>query len=790
MGDLTKYNAKRQFMITPEPFGDAVSTDPDALKFVVNRHFAAREHFDLRLEWNGVLMSWAVPEGPSLDTKVRRFAVSTEDHPVSYLDFEGKIPEGEYGAGEIIVWDQGTWVPVSDQPEQAMADGELKFRLAGTRLKGGFTLVKLPKGHSDWLWIKERDSHASKEDMVGNAPGSILKRGKVKLGGHKVPIPTTLRPQLASANPSPPEGDAWVHEIKYDGYRTLIRIEDGKTRALTRKGHDWTAKYQSVVDAAGELHCDSAVLDGEIVVQDPRGASSFALLQKALSEKRDAALLFYAFDLLYLNGRDVTSEPLSERKKLLRRLMPTEEGSRLQYSDHTSGNGRQLFTQVCRLGLEGVVSKRVDAPYRMARSTEWVKAKRYDVGRFSVVGYTTKSSPRHVASLVLAERHSLEYVGKVGSGITNQWAAELLDTLSEFATDKPLMPKKLPSGGTWIAPGKAIAEISFRGRTDSGAVRQASLLSVKTDSLAKPAKRRKRLMTDRDLASVQLTNPDREVFKGSGTSKLDIALYYARVGDLMLPHVLDRPVTLIRCTTGKIEDCFYQRHAMQGLPDGVEAIKEAKTKEVLVIRNARGLLGLTQFGAIEFHPWDARADDLDRPDRLTIDLDPDEALDWPTIAAAAFKIKERLAHHGMAAFVRTTGGKGLHLVVPLMGKQKWAVIKKYLKGLAQALAKDDPRLFVTSSRKSDRTGRIFVDMGRTLRGSSATACFSLRAREHFPAAVTLDWTELQHFTNRPEFDRKSAVFRVEQGGQDPWDRFKDARAILSDDALRDVGNIE
>lgn len=787
MGDLSKYNAKRRFMITPEPFGEAAPSNLDALRFVVNRHFAAREHFDLRLEWNGVLMSWAVPEGPSLNTKDRRLAIATENHPLAYLDFEGQIPEGEYGAGEIIVWDQGTWVPVTAPPDQALVDGELKFRMAGSRLKGGFTLVKLPKGKSEWLWIKERDSHASDKDIVGAAPGSILKRRKARLPGRKGPIPNPLRPQLASAEPSPPEGDAWIHEIKHDGYRTMLRIEDGKTQALTRNGHDWSKKYQNVVDAAGDLHCDSAVLDGEIVVQDPRGASSFALLQKALSEKRDSNLIFYAFDLLYLNGRDLTAEPLSERKRLLRRLIPTEESARLQFSDHTAGNGRALFAQACRLGLEGVVSKRVDAPYRMERSAEWVKAKRYDVGRFAVIGYTRKSSPQHVASLILAERNSLEFVGKVGSGFTNDWAAELFKTLSELATDTAPVPNKLPTGGTWITPGKAIAEITYRGRTSSGAVRQASLLSVKTDAPARSIARRKRLITDRDLAAMHLTNPDREVFQGSGTTKLDIALYYARIGDVMLPHLLDRPVTLIRCTTGKIDDCFYQRHAMRGLPEGVEAVKEAKTKEVLVIRNARGLLGLTQFGAIEFHPWDARADTLDKPDRLTIDLDPDEALDWPTVAAAAFKIRDRLAQHGLSAFVRTTGGKGLHLVVPLAAKQTWSVVKTYLKGVAQALAKDDPRLFVTSSRKADRTGRIFVDMGRTMRGSSATASFSLRARKHFPAAVTLDWTELQHFTNRPEFDRKSAIIRVEKADQDPWDRFDDAREIISKDALRDVG---
>ena len=347
---------------------------------------------------------------------------------------------------------------------------------------------------------------------------------------------------------------------------------------------------------------------------------------------------------------------------------------------------------------------------------------------------------------------------------------------------------KRPPGGKWIKAGLVTAELTFRGRTESGAVRQGALLAVRSQATT-PKRRRKSksLMTDRDLAAVQITNPEREVFEGSGTSKLDIALYYARVGELMLPQLLDRPVTLIRCTTGKIDDCFYQRHGMQGLPDGVDAIKEAKVKEVLVIRNARGLLGLTQFGAIEFHPWDAKAGNLDKPDRITIDLDPDEDLDWPTVSAAAHLVKERVEGHGLNAFVRTTGGKGLHVVLPLVPKEGWAPVKKYMKGLAQALVTENPKMFVTTSRKSDRVGRIFVDMGRTLRGSSATASYSLRAKVDLPAAVPLDWAELQHFTNRPVFDRKSTVFRVENLGQDPWDSFDDARKALTKAMMRDVG---
>ena len=788
MPDLGPYNAKRRFMQTPEPYGEIGVSDPDNLRFVVQQHFATREHFDLRLEIDGVLRSWAVPEGPSVNTKDKRFAIATEDHPLEYAEFEGEIPADEYGGGKIIVWDHGTWVPVTEPVDEALAAGELKFRLAGTKLKGGWTLVKLPKGDKEWLLIKERDPAVSSLDILAASPGSVLKPKKRKLPGRKAPMPTKISPQLATSQPAPPEGDDWLHEIKHDGYRTLITIDDGAVRAITRNGHDWTDKYRSVVAAATTLDCANAILDGEIVVQDGRGKSFFSLLQRALADHRDDALLYFAFDLLYVNGRDLTGEALTVRKGLLRRLAPSDTQSRIQFSDHTNGSGREMFAQVCRLGLEGVVSKRISAAYQMRRSPDWVKAKRYDVGRFTVVGFTTKASSRHVASLMLAEENSQSYVGRASSGLTNDWAAELFASLSTLASPEPTLDITAPKNAVWLRPSKVTAEITYRGRTERGAVRQASILSVDHAApISERAAPKRKLMTDRDLAAVRLTNPDREVFVGSGTSKLDIALYYARVGDLMLPHILNRPVTLIRCTTGKIEDCFYQRHAMQGLPEGVEAIKDTKAKEFLVIRNARGLLGLTQFGAIEFHPWDCPADKLGHPDRLTIDLDPDEELDWATVAAAAFQIRDRLAQRSLTAFVRSTGGKGLHLVVPLTGRQAWTPVRAYLKGLAKALAADAPGLFVTSSLKSHRVGRIFVDMGRTSRGSSATASYSLRADPEFPAAVPLDWTELQHFTNRPVYNRKSTIIHVEKAGEDPWHDYEQARSAISKSARHDVG---
>ncbi len=789
MSKLATYRAKRRFMRTPEPWGIERPSDPDNLTFVIQQHFATRVHFDLRLEWEGTLMSWAIPEGPSVNTRDRRLAIRTEDHPVDYAGFEGEIPEGEYGGGRIVVWDRGIWVPVTDPPDDALDAGELKFRLAGEKLKGGWTLVKLPKGESEWLFIKERDTGARATDILAEAPGSVLKTRKARPPGKVGKLPDRVAPQLASQQATPPTSAGWIHEIKYDGYRSCARIENGNVRILTRNGHDWTEKYTSVAFALAGLDCRSAMIDGEIVVQDGRGATSFTLLQHALAGGRDDELVFYAFDLLFLNGRDLRSEPLTCRKDWLRRLIPNDEAARVQYSDSSDGDGPALFAQACWLGLEGVVSKRADAPYCSGRSPDWIKAKRYDVGRFAVVGFTTKASPRHVASLLLAEEDTLAYVGRVGSGFDNEKAAALFESLRALEVDTATIDAATTKDARWIPTGRMVAEVAFRGRTGAGAVRQASLLKVEDTAPRPKAAPRRQLVTNRDLAAIRLTNPDREFFDGSGTTKLDIALYYARVGDAMLPQLLDRPVTLIRCTTGRIEDCFYQRHAMQGLPEGVEVVGDPKLKEYLVIRNARGFLGLTQFGTIEFHPWDCRADDLKRPDRFTLDLDPGEGVDWPTLRSAALDLRERLVSVGLTPFVRVTGSKGLHLVVPLKRKQAWTPVKAYLRSFAKTVAEDSPRLFVSTPRIAERKGRIYLDVNRTARGTSAVASYSLRARLAFNSAMTLAWDEVQHSAELPVFDRFSAINRVERGFN-PWDNMADARATINRKARRDVGIID
>ncbi|MEM7058511.1 MAG: DNA ligase D [Pseudomonadota bacterium] len=782
MTKLRQYRSKRRFTQTPEPFGAEAVSDPEALCFVLQHHAAKRVHFDLRLELDGVLKSWAVPEGPSTEPAERRLAIATEDHPLDYAEFEGEIPDGQYGAGVLRTVDQGAWVPLGD-PGADLEKGELKFRLSGRQLSGGWMLKKLPGDKADWLLIKERDQGVGAEIKLPQ--GKPAKAPA--LPGKPGPLPKKLKPQLPTSAEVAPEGDAWVHEIKYDGYRTIVRIEDGQVRMFTRQGLDWTERYQALVPHFQDLDCSAAMIDGEVVAQDARGATSLDLLQETLSAGHDHELVFYAFDLIHLDGQDLSSEPLLTRKALLRRLIPDEETTRVQYSDHLETEGRDLFAQICRMGLEGIVSKSKTARYQETRTKTWLKVKRFDIGTFTVIGFTTKASASHAASLILAEDvDGLSYVGRAGSGLSNEIARDLYNDLSTRTIPKPVVEVPKIDNPHWIEPGPLTAEISFRGRSTKGVLKQPAVIGITNTAPKKTAPRRK-LITDRDLANIRLTNPDREMFEGSGVTKLDVALYFARVGDAMLPDLLNRPVTLIRCSTGKIEDCFYQRHGFSGLPDGVETMGDRRDDEFLVIKDPRGFLGLPQFGVLEFHPWDCTIEDLGHPDRMTLDLDPGDGISWGVLASAAEDLRDRLATLDLSAFVRTTGGNGLHLVVPLEQSQPWDQVKVFLKGFAKATARDAPRLFTDNVQMPHRKGRIYLDVNRTGFGASAVASYSLRARDGFPVAMPVSWEALKPKATRIEFNRISAVNLVEDNGADAWIEMENYRSAISQKALRAVG---
>src|SRR5665213_1931157 len=719
---IDSYRAKRRFAKTPEPQGGVAASDE--LIFVVQKHHARRMHYDLRLQIGDALKSWAVPEGPCLDSKVRRFAKLVEDHPIDYAAFEGRIPDGEYGGGTVIVWDRGTWVTLAD-PATAFAAGEIKFRLSGEKLAGGWMLKRLPDDPTNWLLIKERDPAARPiadydvlEDELNSGvtgrpvdeatperkPAPKRKAAKIP-GAVAAPMPARWKPQLATPAEAPPQTKGWLHEIKYDGYRTLVFVENRKVRLITRNGHDWTDRYGVLAKVFEKLDCKTAILDGEVVVQDPRGVTSINLIEQALSDRDTHAFTYFAFDLCYLDGYDLSAAALVDRKAALAGLIDPliDTRSPLQLSEHVEGDGAVLFAQASRMGLEGIVSKRADARYVQARSASWLKVKRLEVGTFVVIGFLS-NMPRAAPSLILAEGSGgeLVYACRAGSGIGDAKARELYAALSKIERAAPVVASPRTAGAHWVEP-EFSAEIGYRSRSAQDSPRAPVLLSYERRKRAAAAKALKpKLVGDRELAAVQLTNPEREIFAGSGVTKLDLALYYARVGDWLLPELLRRPVTMFRCPTGDIKDCFYQRHSFAGLPPGVETVDLADEKEraaFITVTEPRGYLALTQFGAIEFHLWGCHVDDPEHPDRLVIDLDPDEALPWARVCDAAEILRDRLQAMGFSVFLRTTGGKGLHLVMALAGAPSWPLMKGFAEAFARAAAADSPGLFTAVSNK-------------------------------------------------------------------------------------------
>lgn len=851
---LEIYRQKRRFDRTPEPAGTSAAETGSL--FVIHKHAATRLHYDLRLQFGDALKSWAVTRGPSLDPADRRLAVHVEDHPLDYGGFEGTIPRGEYGAGGVIIWDHGHWAPLEENPEDSYRRGTLKFRLDGEKLLGGWMLVRLKRreGERDnWLLIKERDEFARPGDgdaLLREAPESVIsgktveaftppKAPRRRSGGSSVAnkvrladvvpaaapegeLPAFVAPQLASLAATAPDGEEWLHEIKFDGYRTLVRIDGEDIRLFTRNGHDWTARYGDLPTAFRRLSGHRLLLDGEIVVQDENGISSFSALQDALAQGRPRNLIFYAFDLLHLDGRSLMELPLIERKAALSAALAgvAEEASALQLSDHILGRGSAFAGEACRMGLEGIVSKRTDAPYRSARTRTWLKSKCVAGDEFVIVGYTESQAAGGLAALLLAEggeEQGLRYVGRAGSGISRDQADRLKATLAPLHRAKPPLPvPPVPASETvfWVEP-KLAAEVTFATRTAEGFLRHAAFKGLRldkpTDEIATPVPvvepaavgaaepvkpvQKPRLVSDADLASIWVTNPDRAMFGGSGgATKLDLALYYARVGDWMLPEIAGRPVSLVRCPTGEAEACFYQRHAGAGMPASVKRIplregSERKRADYVYIEEARGLLELAQFGVVEFHPWGCRIDRPERPDRMIFDLDPDESLRWRDVVQAAFDVRAVLEAIALPAFVKTTGGKGLHLVVPLARRQGWAAMRDFSAGVVKVLAAHEPKRFTANLAIASRKGKIFIDYLRNARSATAVAAYSLRARPGLPVATPLHWQEVEALDDPAELNFRTVPERLSTLTADPWGPMADAEASLDQAKLRKLETI-
>jgi DNA ligase D len=795
---LRSYRGKRDFSRTTEPAGGAVASG--SMRFVVHKHSATADHYDLRLEHGGVLLSWAVPRGPSLNPADKRLAVHTEDHPIEYIDFEGVIPEGEYGGGPMIVWDTGDWAPMEDV-DAGLRKGGFKFRLWGEKLKGGWMLTKLKgrPGDSDkdnWLLFKEHDPAVDTEtDILAARPESVksgltteqlleaAKPKPVKLlkaasvdGAVKAPPPGQVEPQLAASATEPPQETRaahWVHEIKFDGYRTIAHVIDGKVQLITRSGIDWTRRYGDLPKEFAKLPVKQAIIDGEIVVLDEKGISRFSTLQDALSEGAGSKLHFYAFDLLYLDGYDLRGAGLTDRKLLLSQMLSGHVSGRsaIQMSDHVEGDGDALYERASELGLEGIVSKRTNATYQSGRTSTWVKVKAKPVGDFVIAGYTVSAAAEGLASLALAEwvDGELEYRGKCGTGFDAAMLSQLLHRL-EPLQDPTLKLEGAPKDIIWVQP-VLRCKVHYANRTSDNLLRHSVFKGLIETELTVSEAPRQRLITDADLASISITNPTRRLFGKSGPTKLDIAVYYAAVGDFMLPHLFNRPVSLFRCPTGLPKDCFFQRHAFKGMPASINVFEtqnsDEEDKTYLTIEDAKGYLALAQFGVVEFHAWGSHLTHLDKPDRVTFDLDPGEGIEFREVVEAAVHVRGELETLGLVPFVKTSGGKGLHVVVPIEPRQTWKQVHAVTGEMAAAIAKTAPDTFVTTIGAQNRKRRILIDIHRNARSATAVSPYSLRARTNMPASTPLDWRDLESIDAPVDLNYSTLPGLLTTSG-DPW----------------------
>ncbi len=777
---LDEYHRKRDFRRTPEPAG-SVAAAPGG-RFVIQRHAARRLHYDFRLEMDGVLKSWAVPRGPSLDPVEKRLAVHVEDHPLDYATFEGVIPAGEYGAGDVLLWDHGQWTPVGDA-EDGYRRGKLKFVLAGQKLRGGWTLARMggraSEGGKNWLLLKERDAEARSAtdgDILAERPESVAAVAFE-------PLPARLAPQLAILAEEAPGGDGWLHEIKYDGYRALCRIEEGRARLFTRSGQDWSERFGPVARACARLPVQSAWLDGEVVVLDADGRTSFEGLQQALGSPAAAGDLRYVvFDLLHLDGADLRAQPLEQRKQRLAALVRRVADDTVRYGDHVVGRGEAFLDQARTYGLEGIVSKRRAAPHRDGRHADWRKIRCHERGEFVVGGFTDPAGSRAgFGALLLGVNEGpgpITFVGRVGTGFSDARLGDLHRRLAalEDATT-PFVPfPDVPPGTHWVRP-ELVAEVTFTNWTRDGRLRHPVFVGLRDDKPASEVVRERpraipaprRADETVELEGVRLSHPDRALWPEVGVTKLELARYYVAVAGWILPHVAGRPLAVVRGPRGHAGTTFFQKHLAAGMPEAIRSVRledEEGVKDHLVIDSAAGLVALVQLDVLEIHAWGARADRVERPDRLVLDLDPDESLPWDAVVGAARAVRLRLDHLGLASFVKTTGGKGLHVVVPLARRHGWVEMKAFARAVSNDLARRLPDAFTVSSAKAARRGKIYLDYLRNGRGATAVAAYSARGRPGAPVSVPLSWRELGG--PRGELTVRTVPERLARLRADPW----------------------
>ena len=907
---LERYREKRNFRATPEPRGRVARGKAKELSFVIQKHAASHLHYDFRLELNGVLLSWAVPKGPSLDPNDKRLAMHVEDHPLEYGGFEGIIPPRQYGSGTVMVWDRGSWHPIGD-PVAGYQKGHLKFELDGEKLKGGWDLIRThsskyggKSGKQAWLLIKESDEYAkegaaariveeepdsvvsgrsleeiardkanewhSNRSVAANVRGGALAdvvsaksrkaakpsagkasrsvsaggaNGKNKAaqlspasaaGAKKTRMPASLSPTLATLVDSAPTGDDWIHEVKFDGYRMVSRIDHGDVRIYSRNGKEWTAVLPSVVAALQRLDVDQAWLDGEIAVADAKGLTSFQQLQNALSDPRAKTISYFVFDLLHHNGYDLRGVALTERKQLLRALVGKSDAV-LRYSIDVQGSGAEFFEQACKLKLEGAISKRANSVYREGvRTRDWLKVKCGRRQEMVIGGFTDPQGSRSGFGALLLGIHEggkLRYAGKVGTGFDDKTLTKLRAILAKLEQkEAPFVNPPCgfeAKGAHWVKP-QLVAEIAFTEWSNDGALRHPSFQGLREDKKAtdvvreqaapvkasngdaEPAPRERsasraapaRASSTRapsarasggktaavsgastdTVAGIKLSHPDKPLFPEAKLVKRDMALYYEAIADWILPHLADRPLALVRCPDGWSKQCFFQKHADKSVNAAVTRVQVPEsdgTATYFAANSLPALVALVQWGVVELHPWGSRTPKLDRPDRLIFDFDPDDGIGWTQVVEAVGVLRALLDDLGLEGFLKTTGGKGLHVVVPIRPTLDWAQAKGFTKAVADLLVETFPDRFIATLSKAQRKGKIFIDYLRNAEGATAIAPYAVRARAKAPVSTPIGWKELDADVRFDHFNVRNVPERLRGLRQDPWASIGDVRQTVT-----------
>lgn len=857
--NLDDYNRMRDFSATSEPAAVKRSgrkTGAEhALQFCIQKHDASHLHYDFRLELDGALKSWAVPKGPSLDPKVKRLAVHVEDHPLDYATFEGSIPEGHYGAGDVIVWDRGVWIPLED-PHKAYEKGKLKFELQGEKLGGVWNLVRthMPGKKEQWFLIKHQDSAARPQDdydVLAAEPDSVLsertlvtkpklaaeqskppKKASAKArkpatgkltGAHKAKLPAQLKPELATLVDSAPEGQ-WSYEIKFDGYRIMARIDHDQVQLFTRNGHDWTHKLPQQAAALAALGLESAWLDGEMVVANEQGVPDFQALQNAFEAGRSGNILYYLFDLPYLNGVDLREVPVEERRAALATVLGSHEQPLLRFSEAFDETPDALLNSACQMQMEGLIGKRLGSPYVSRRSSDWIKLKCKHRQEFVIVGYTDPKGSRSAFGALLLGLHDrdsgeLRYAGKVGTGFNESTLKSILTQLKPLQVKKPAVVNP-PSGFEvkgvhWLKP-KLLAEVAFAEMTKDGSVRHAVFHGLRddkpakgiTEERAKPVKTaekktatkktpKKAPASNPDTApsqlglangKVRITHPDRVIDAVSGTTKMQLAEYYASVAEWILPQLKDRPVALVRAPDGIAGELFFQKNAERLAIPGITTLdKDVTGQPVMLINNAEALIGAVQMSTVELHTWNATTVDLDKPDRFVLDLDPDPALPWKSMVEATALTLTVLDELGLKAFLKTSGGKGIHLVVPLTRKLGWDEVKDFSHAIVSHIAKLLPDRFSAVSGPKNRVGRIFIDYLRNGLGATTICAYAARTREGLPVSVPLFREEVAEIKGGNQWNVHNVHERLAEVGDEPWADMKKTRQSITAEMRKRLG---